>query len=69
MARASRDFSYRRCAFCDAPLAFNSAGVVAWRVGNRFACNEFCAEGVPSDRPSPEAMPRAERPKQPFSLN
>jgi hypothetical protein len=79
MAKSSREMSYRACAFCGAPLAFNSAGVVAWRVGNQFVCNEFCAEGVPSGlTPSgltpmgltaPQAMPPGGRSKQPFSLN
>jgi hypothetical protein len=69
MAKPAREISYRGCAFCGAPLAFNSAGVVAWRVGNQFVCNEFCAEGVPAEPIRPHAMPPAERPKQPFSLN
>jgi hypothetical protein len=54
-----REISYGRCAYCGAPLTFNAAGVVAWRIGNRFVCNEFCAEGVPEERISPEAVPLA----------
>jgi hypothetical protein len=32
-----------RCAYCSEPLPFDSAGVNAWREGNQFFCNEFCA--------------------------
>jgi len=35
-----------RCAYCDEPLALNARGVNAWRVGNQFVCNEFCADGI-----------------------
>jgi hypothetical protein len=47
-----------RCAFCSAPLLSNAAGLVAWRVGNQFVCNEFCADGIPDERMSHEAVPR-----------
>jgi len=35
-----------RCAYCGEPLAFNAHGVQAWRTGNEFVCNEFCADGL-----------------------
>jgi hypothetical protein len=44
---------HQRCAYCSAPLTFNGAGVVAWRVGNQFVCNEFCADGIPDPLTSP----------------
>jgi hypothetical protein len=53
------EMSHGRCAYCSAPLAFNTAGVVAWRVGSRFVCNEFCADGVPDEFISPQAVPLA----------
>jgi hypothetical protein len=34
------------CAYCGAPLALAAQGMRAWRVGDQFACNEFCAEGI-----------------------
>jgi hypothetical protein len=46
----SREGSDKRCAYCGEPLVFNAVGIMAWRVGNDFACNEFCAEGVSSER-------------------
>jgi hypothetical protein len=36
-----------RCAYCGAPLPLNGEGVEAWRVGDQFVCNEFCADGIP----------------------
>jgi hypothetical protein len=38
-----------QCACCGEPLVSNSVGVVAWRVGSRFVCNEFCADGISND--------------------
>jgi hypothetical protein len=35
-----------RCAYCGEPLALAPRGVNAWRVGNDFVCNEFCADGI-----------------------
>jgi hypothetical protein len=35
-----------RCAYCGKPLALTTQGVNAWRVGNEFVCNEFCADGI-----------------------
>jgi hypothetical protein len=68
MSLRSRELSHGRCAYCRAPLTFNSAGVVAWRVGNRFACNEFCAEGVSDEIMNPKILPIAEDPKLPASF-
>jgi hypothetical protein len=56
---------HRRCAFCGAPLVSNAAGLVAWRVGNQFVCNEFCADGLPETM-TPQAVP--DGPKLPLSL-
>jgi hypothetical protein len=48
-----------RCAYCDEPLLLNSRGVNAWRVGNEFVCNEFCADGI---APRPIAAPERQSP-------
>jgi hypothetical protein len=40
-----------RCAYCGEPLELTSQGVAAWRTGNEFVCNEYCADGIaPPDR-------------------
>jgi hypothetical protein len=52
MSATSRALSFGRCAFCGEPLVSNAIGVVAWREGNRFVCNEFCADGVSTDQMS-----------------
>ena len=57
-----------RCAYCSAPLISNAAGLVAWRVGNQFACNEFCADGLPDEVMSPAAVSRTDGSKRPLSL-
>jgi hypothetical protein len=45
-----------RCAHCGEPLVLTASGVNAWRVGNEFVCNEFCADGIaPSYVDAPEA--------------
>jgi hypothetical protein len=43
------------CAHCGEPLRFVAGRVSSWRVGNRYACNEFCAEGVEYQAPTPSA--------------
>jgi len=43
LPKRSRKISHGRCAWCSAPLAFNAVGVVAWRLGKQFVCDEFCA--------------------------
>jgi hypothetical protein len=45
-----------RCAVCGAPLASNATDLLAWRVGNQFVCNEFCADGLP-DAMTAQAAP------------
>lgn len=35
-----------RCACCGALLPVGFGGVEAWRIGNQFVCNEFCADGI-----------------------
>jgi hypothetical protein len=56
----AREMSERRCAYCGEPLVFNAVGVLAWRVENRFVCNEFCAEGVSNDCVNIPTADRAE---------
>jgi hypothetical protein len=58
-----------RCAYCGAPLVSNAAGVVAWRIGNQFVCNEFCADGVPDVSMKPETLPSSRAPKLPLSFS
>jgi hypothetical protein len=45
MGRRVRDGSFEHCAYCGALLPFNK-GILAWRVGARFVCNEFCGDGI-----------------------
>jgi hypothetical protein len=52
MSGTARAVSFGQCAFCGEPLVYNAMGVVAWRVGSRFVCNEFCADGVSTDQMS-----------------
>ena len=35
-----------RCAYCGEPLVVTAYGVLAWRAGNYFVCDEFCADGI-----------------------
>jgi len=35
-----------KCAYCGVALPIAFYGVYAWRVGNGFVCNEFCADGL-----------------------
>ena len=35
-----------KCAYCGVALPIAYYGVDAWRVGNGFVCNEFCADGL-----------------------
>lgn len=57
MPLRSREFN-GHCAYCSAPLVANAAGLVAWRVGNQFVCNEFCADGLPDAATVPSAVSR-----------
>jgi hypothetical protein len=36
----------KRCASCGEPLPFDAVRVNAWREGNQFFCNEFCAASI-----------------------
>ena len=59
-----REVSYGRCAHCGEPLAFNAAGaVVAWRVGDQFVCNEFCADGISDEFVATDGDARLGRPQ------
>jgi len=40
------------CAFCGERFPVVHGHVLSWRVGNRYACNEFCAEGVEAQEAS-----------------
>ena len=46
------------CAYCGEPLPFTSNGINAWRVGDRFVCNEFCADGISADNEPASAFPQ-----------
>jgi hypothetical protein len=35
-----------RCAYCGKPLEVSAFGVLAWRAGKDFVCDEFCADGI-----------------------
>ena len=37
---------FPQCVFCGEPLRFTATGVKAWRVNQRFFCNEFCADSA-----------------------
>jgi hypothetical protein len=50
MPTRPREGYHERCAYCGAPLPLNIGGVEAWRVGDGFVCNEFCADGIPRPR-------------------
>jgi hypothetical protein len=41
-----RSASASACAYCGKPLAFTAQGIEAWREGNLFFCNDFCADGI-----------------------
>jgi len=47
--------TFSTCAHCGQPLPKLEGRVQQWRVGNRFACNEFCAEGVEDLARRPDA--------------
>jgi hypothetical protein len=34
------------CAHCGKTLPSTSFGIGAWCTGNKFVCNEFCADGI-----------------------
>jgi hypothetical protein len=41
-----RDRAECMCVYCGEPLPFTRKGVEALRVGDKFVCNEFCADGI-----------------------
>ncbi len=41
-----RLYAEHACVYCGEPLPFSQRGVEAWRVGDKFVCNEFCADGI-----------------------
>ena len=43
------------CIYCGEPLAFGERGVEAWRVGDKFVCNEFCADGISPGSSNPKS--------------
>jgi hypothetical protein len=50
------------CLYCGEPLPFTKNGVKAWRVGDKFVCNEFCADGIsPSSNNSKSLLGDADR--------
>jgi hypothetical protein len=49
--------SPERCAYCGSVLPRNIEAVEAWRVGSRFVCNEFCADGIQDDVAAPSGLP------------
>lgn len=53
----SSDISPEHCAYCGSVLPGNIEGVEAWRVGSRFVCNEFCADGISDDIDCPSGLP------------
>jgi hypothetical protein len=47
---------FTRCAWCGNPFPVDDGQVQQWRVdGERYACNEFCAEGVEQQSARPAA--------------
>lgn len=53
---AKNGSQFMRCACCGNPFPVVEGRVQQWRVGNQYACNEFCAEGV-EDRQPKETRP------------
>jgi hypothetical protein len=40
------------CIYCGEPLPFTTKGVQARQVGDKFVCNEFCADAIASRKKS-----------------
>jgi hypothetical protein len=51
----TRRSTFSTCAHCGQPFPKVEGRIQQWRVGNRFACNEFCAEGVEDQGRRPDA--------------
>ena len=50
----SQRSKFKKCAWCGNPFPVVEGRVLQWRVdGGRFACNEFCAEGVEQEPAKP----------------
>jgi hypothetical protein len=50
--------TYCVCVSCGEPLERTAKAVMAWRQGNQFFCNEFCADGfVPLVKTAVQAEP------------
>ncbi len=43
------------CAYCGDPLPMVGGRIQAWRVGDQYTCNEFCADGVEDQPPKRKA--------------
>jgi hypothetical protein len=44
----SNTSKFTGCACCGNAFPVVEGRVQQWRIGNQFACNEFCAEGIDS---------------------
>jgi hypothetical protein len=50
----SQGSKFKKCAWCGNSFPVVEGRVLQWRVdGERFACNEFCAEGVEQESAKP----------------
>jgi hypothetical protein len=50
----SQRSKFKKCAWCGNPFPVVDGQVLQWRVdGERFACNEFCAEGIAEQSAKP----------------
>jgi hypothetical protein len=47
--------TFTRCAYCGAPFPLVEGHIYSWRVGDHYACNEFCAEAVEDTPPAQQA--------------
>ena len=48
----SNTSNFSRCPCCGNPFPVIEGRVQQWRVGNQYACNEFCAEGIENQQNS-----------------
>jgi len=50
----SQRSKFKKCAWCGNSFPVVEGRILQWRVdGERFACNEFCAEGVEQQSAKP----------------
>jgi hypothetical protein len=49
------------CVYCGEPLPFTQRGVEAWRVGDKYVCNEFCADGISPGKSKTRSSENADR--------